>query len=92
MMNFGGVRGLENLNINLVSILEFTGVYSFFGESPSTSTSWASTSTMIYSELSPSPPSSIATFVMASSITTLMDFITIFVLLLKTLYARLVVE
>ena len=52
----------------------------------------ASFSMIVSLELVPSPLSSIATFVMASSMTTLMDSITVFILLLKTLYARLVVE
>ena len=34
-----GVRGLDVLDIDLVSILEFTGVDSFFGVSPSPSIS-----------------------------------------------------
>ena len=54
------MRGLDVLDIDLVSILEFTGVDSFSGVS--------------------------------SSISTLMDSITVFVLLLNTLYARLLLE
>ena len=83
----GGVRGLRDLNNDLVSILEFTGVDSLSDEHSSTSTPWASISTIASLELVPSTLSSFAMFVMVSSIITLMDSITIFVLLLKTLYA-----
>ena len=86
------MRGLEDLNDDLISILEFTRVDSLFGERSSTSTSWASFSTIVSLEIVHSPLSLIATFVMSSSMTTLMDSITVFVLLLKTLYARLVVK
>ena len=83
------MRGLDVLDIDLVSILGFMGVDSSTGVNPSTSISSASTLTSISSA---SPSLIISTFVKASSILTLMDSITVLVLLLKGLYARLVVE
>ena len=57
------MRGLEDLNDDLISILEFTRVDSLFGERSSTSTPWASISMIAFLELVPSPLSSFATFV-----------------------------
>ena len=91
-MNFRRGEGLGDLDNDLVSIVKFTGVDSLSSEHSSTSTPWASISMIASLELVPSPLSSFATFVMASSITTLLDSITVFVFLLKTLYAGLVVE
>ena len=82
-----GVRGLDVLDIDLVSILGFMGVDFSTGVDPSTSISSASTSTSSYLVLGPSPSSLISTFVKASLTLTLMDSITVLVLLLKTLYA-----
>ena len=82
-----GVRGLDVLHIGLVSILEFTEVDSFFGVGLSTLISRALTSTVGYLVLGPSPSLTTSTFVIASSISTLMDSITVFVLLLNTPYA-----
>ena len=76
------MRGLDVLDIDLASNLKFTGVDSFSGIGPSTSISYASTSSMGSLELGLSPSSTISTFVIASSISTLMGSITVFVLLL----------
>ena len=81
------MKGLDVLDIDLVSILGFMGVYSSNGVDPSTSISSDSTSTPGSLVLGPSPSSIISTFVKALSILTLMDSITVLVLLLKTLYA-----
>ena len=70
-----GVKGLDVLDIDLVSILGFIGVYSSIGVDPSTSISRASTSTSSSLVLGPSPSSIISTFVKTSSILTLMDSI-----------------
>ena len=91
-MNSGGVRGLDVLDIDLVSILGFMGADSSTSVDPSTSILSASTSTSGSLVLGLPPSSIIFTFVKASSILALMDSITVLVLLLKTLYARLVVE
>ena len=76
------MRGLDVLGIDLDSNLEFTGVDSFSGVGPSTSIACASTSTVGSLELGLYSSSTISTFVIASSISTLMDSIRVFVLLL----------
>ena len=81
------MRGLDVLDIDLISILGFMGVDSSTGVDPSTFILSASTSTSGSLVLGPSPSLIISTFVKASSILTLMDSITVLVLLLKTLYA-----
>ena len=60
------MRGLDVLDIDLVSILGFMGVDSSTGVDPSTSISSASTSTSGTLVLGPSPLSIISTFVKAS--------------------------
>ena len=78
------MRGLDVLDVDLVSILWFMGVDSSSGVDPSTYILKASTLTVGSLVLDLSSSSTISTFAMASSILTLMDSITVLVLLLKT--------
>ena len=85
------MRGRGDLDNDLVSILDFMGVDSLFGECSSTSTPWASISMIASLELVPS--TIVVCYVCCGIINNHIDGLHIvFVLLLKTLYDWLVVE